>query len=95
MSSGEFERRPTHALPRAELAPVGPASAVEDEDEDEDLEPAPDTRPAIAEARALARATEEDEETKVRCPCCLGAGMVSAEVSLVVEGMMVEMGERR
>ena len=72
--------RPTRPLPREELAPI---------------EPAPETRPALAEARALARATDGDEETKVRCPCCAGAGMVSPEIAAVVEGYMVEIGERR
>lgn len=84
MSSGEFERRPTHALPRAELAPIGPAPAVEDED----LEPAPDTRPALAEVAHIARLTEEDEETQERCPVCLGRGMVSHEVGSAIGGLL-------
>lgn len=61
----------------------------------EDIDPAPDTRPALQEVRAIASATEEDEVTKVRCPCCAGAGMVPPELALVVEGYMVEIGERR
>jgi hypothetical protein len=74
------DRRPTKPLPREELAPI---------------EPAPETRPALAETRALARAAEDGIQTMARCPCCAGAGMVSPEIALVVEGLMVEMGERR
>jgi hypothetical protein len=79
-----YPRKSTRPLPRAELAPVGPAPP-----------PPPAERMPLEEAKALARTGEDDIVTMIRCPLCKACGLVTPEVAVAFETLCATIEERR
>ena len=80
-----YHRRKTNPIPRAELAPIGPAPEVGPEDI---------TRPDLEATERLARSTAEEALTQCRCPLCCGTGMVSPEIAATFEGLCAQAKEQ-